>query len=146
MTIKRSIGNKLIRLINKRCFIAQVNLWKAFGLKTAISKMELFYILPFGPAAWLCGLRYIDRSSTKAAYQTLENVKRVMIQGRTKILIYPEGTRDPHPGFVQFKKGAFITAIQAQVPIIPMVIAPYYYMDTIAEICFFHKSKSKYSA
>lgn len=52
-----------------------------------------------------------------------------MTEGKTKIWIYPEGTRNNKGGFLPFKKGAFFMAIEAQVPIIPVVIAPYYYMD-----------------
>lgn len=108
---------------------------------TAISKRELFYYFPFGPGAWLCGLRYIDRSSTKRAYETLLSVTKLMTEEKIKIWIYPEGTRNNQGGFLPFRKGAFVTAIQAQVPIMPVVIAPYYYMDEPNERFLFEKSE-----
>ncbi|XP_063701629.1 1-acyl-sn-glycerol-3-phosphate acyltransferase beta-like [Culicoides brevitarsis] len=108
---------------------AQICLWKHFKLMTSIAKKEIFYLFPFGPAAWLSGLRYIDRSSSKKSYQTLSSVEKLMTEQRMKVWIYPEGTRNNKGGFLPFKKGAFYTAINAQVPIIPAVFAPYYFMD-----------------
>lgn len=47
-----------------------------------------------------------------------------------KLWVFPEGTRrntgDIHP----FKKGAFHMAIQAQIPILPVVFSSYYFLDS----------------
>lgn len=43
--------------------------------------------------------------------------------------MFPEGTRNRERGLLPFKKGAFKTAIMGQVPIIPVVIAPYHFID-----------------
>lgn len=45
------------------------------------------------------------------------------------MFIYPEGTRNKNRGLLPFKKGAFKTAIMGQVPIIPVVMSPYYFID-----------------
>lgn len=46
---------------------------------------------------------------------------------RQSVFIFPEGTRSyyDHPDMLPFKKGAFHLAVQAQVPIIPVVVANY---------------------
>jgi lysophosphatidate acyltransferase len=46
---------------------------------------------------------------------------------RQSVYIFPEGTRSyyDHPDLLPFKKGAFHLAIQAQVPIVPIVVANY---------------------
>ena len=46
---------------------------------------------------------------------------------RQSVFIFPEGTRSyyDHPDMLHFKKGAFHLAIQAQVPIVPIVVANY---------------------
>lgn len=43
--------------------------------------------------------------------------------------MFPEGTRSRVRGMLPFKRGAFKTAIMAQVPVIPVVISPYYFID-----------------
>lgn len=45
------------------------------------------------------------------------------------MFIYPEGTRNKGRGLLPFKKGAFKTAIMGQVPIIPVIMSPYYFID-----------------
>lgn len=44
--------------------------------------------------------------------------------------IFPEGTRSlkPEPSMLPLKKGAFHLAIQAQVPIVPVVCENYYHL------------------
>ena len=42
---------------------------------------------------------------------------------KLNVWIYPEGTRSPTDGFLPFKKGAFHLAINAQVPIVPVVFS-----------------------
>jgi lysophosphatidate acyltransferase len=46
---------------------------------------------------------------------------------RQSVFIFPEGTRSysEKPDLLPFKKGAFHLAIQAQVPIVPVVVANY---------------------
>lgn len=44
-----------------------VYLWPLFHKITAIAKKELFYAMPFGMTAWLCGTRFINRSNPDQA-------------------------------------------------------------------------------
>lgn len=95
---------------------------------TAIAKREMLYILPFGPAAWLAGTIYLNRSS-KSAFDTLDKVGVQIKQNKVKTIIYVEGTRNREYGFLPFKKGAFYTAIKHQVPIIPLVYSHYSFLE-----------------
>lgn len=47
------------------------NLWGIMKKVTGIAKIEMFYMAPFGPSAWLAGISFIDRKSPKASYKTL---------------------------------------------------------------------------
>lgn len=44
-------------------------------------------------------------------------------------MFYPEGTRNDSGKILPFKKGAFRIAIEHQLPIMPAVISPYYFID-----------------
>lgn len=50
-----------------------------------------------------------------------------MHDAKQSVYIFPEGTRSYYekPDLLSFKKGAFHLAIQAQVPIVPIVVANY---------------------
>lgn len=62
------------------------NLWELMDRVTGIAKKEMLYVIPFGPAAWLAGLPYIDRQSPKAGYQTLDKCARLMKEEDVSIL------------------------------------------------------------
>jgi putative phosphoserine phosphatase / 1-acylglycerol-3-phosphate O-acyltransferase len=53
--------------------------------------------------------------------------KQVHKWGRS-IAVSPEGTRTPHGQLGEFKKGAFYLALEAQVPIIPIILPGCYQM------------------
>lgn len=59
---------------------------------------------------------------------------------QTKIWLFPEGTRNKDfTKLLPFKKGAFNIAVAAQVPIIPVVYSPYYFIN--AKKFIFNKGK-----
>ncbi|WP_239003527.1 HAD-IB family hydrolase [Nocardia panacis] len=91
------------------------------GGVTGIGKKELTRNPIFGPLLRFVGVTFIDRSDTARAKAALEPVAATL-RGGLSLAVAPEGTRSytPEPG--PFKKGAFHIAIQAGVPIIPVVI------------------------
>ncbi|USW52047.1 Putative phospholipid/glycerol acyltransferase [Septoria linicola] len=70
---------------------------------------------------------FIERKSRAQAFAAFDNAAKQMQSARQSVYIFPEGTRSyyDHPDLLPFKKGAFHLAIQAQVPIIPVVVANY---------------------
>lgn len=46
-------------------------MWPMFYKITAIAKKELFYAMPFGLTAWLCGTRFIDRRNPDKAKSSM---------------------------------------------------------------------------
>ena len=64
---------------------------------------------------------YIDRSNNAAAREGLEPAVEALRNGRS-IAIAPEGTRSPTPRLLPFKKGPFHLAMQAGVPVVPIVM------------------------
>src|ERR1700722_19949838 len=75
-------------------------------------------------AAWLflAGNRYlIFRSSDwRSAWQNSFPWIEEIVKPRSSFLVYPEGTRSPDGRLHRFKKGAFVMAIEAGVPVVPV--------------------------
>ncbi len=88
---------------------------------TGVAKKELEYSPFFGPIGYLADVAYIDRSNSKKAQHQLEPVVEALKSGRS-IAIAPEGTRSPTSRLLPFKKGPFHMAMQAHVPIVPIVM------------------------
>ena len=76
---------------------------------------------------WASKTVFIDRANSKSARAAFDGAAREMRQSRQTVFIFAEGTRSysPTPSLLPFKKGAFHLAVQAQVPIVPMVCANY---------------------
>lgn len=76
----------------------------------------------------LSGTVFIDRANRTTAMKAFEDAAQEMRDKRQSVFIFPEGTRSnaPEPMMLPFKKGAFHLAIQAKVPIVPVVAACYW--------------------
>ena len=86
-----------------------------------VAKAELFRIPVFGQAIRWIGMIPIDRENRKAAFESLESAAEKIRQGNP-VMAFPEGTRGDDYALRPFKKGPFVLAITAGVPIVPMVI------------------------
>ncbi|MEV6070030.1 HAD-IB family hydrolase [Nocardia sp. NPDC052001] len=88
---------------------------------TGIAKREVANNPLFGPLMRFVEVTFINRGDSAAARAALEPVVETL-RGGLSVVIAPEGTRSLTPRVGAFKKGAFHIAIQAGVPIIPVVI------------------------
>jgi 1-acyl-sn-glycerol-3-phosphate acyltransferase len=86
-----------------------------------IAKKELFKLPIFGPAIRSTAAIEIDRGNRKAAFQAYETAARDVKEGLS-VIVYPEGTRGRTYELRPFKKGPFVLAIAAHVPIVPTII------------------------
>lgn len=70
---------------------------------------------------------FIDRANRTTARAAFDSAAETMRTERQNVFIFPEGTRSyaEQPELLPFKKGAFHLAIQAGVPIVPIVVANY---------------------
>ena len=68
------------------------------------------------------GVVLVDRKNSAAASKAmLPLIDAIRKDGRS-VAIFPEGTRSHSTKMRQFKKGSFLIAMRARVPIIPIVI------------------------
>jgi len=86
-----------------------------------LAKKELFYIPIFGWVLKLAGFVGIDRGNREKAIRSLQEAARRLRAG-TSLLVYAEGTRSPDGALLPFKKGGFMLAIEAGVPVVPITI------------------------
>jgi 1-acyl-sn-glycerol-3-phosphate acyltransferase len=85
------------------------------------AKIELFKIPVFGPAMRSVGTLPIARDN-RAEVMRIYKDAEARFKDNTLFLLAPEGTRQSEPKIGRFKKGPFTFAINAGVPIIPVVI------------------------
>ncbi len=88
---------------------------------TGVAKKSLEKDPIFGPVGWMANVAYIDRTNNVKAREALEPVVAALKDGRS-LAVAPEGTRSPTPRLLPFKKGPFHIAMQAEVPLIPIVM------------------------
>ncbi|XP_055329809.1 1-acyl-sn-glycerol-3-phosphate acyltransferase alpha-like [Paramacrobiotus metropolitanus] len=91
---------------------------------TVLAKKALLFAGPFGLACWLCGGIFVDRRPGKGR-GTMDGAASELKKKNARIWIFPEGTRNHGDGLLPFKKGAFHLALQAKVPIVPIVVSSY---------------------
>jgi 1-acyl-sn-glycerol-3-phosphate acyltransferase len=88
-------------------------------------KKELRKVPFLGKIMKLGGFVFIDRKDRASALQGVEEAVAQMKEGHS-FIAFPEGTRSRTGRMGPFKKGLFIMALQAGVPIIPVTISGSY--------------------
>jgi 1-acyl-sn-glycerol-3-phosphate acyltransferase len=87
-----------------------------------VSKKELATIPVLGQAMRNAGHIFIDRENRQRAFGAYEEASRV-IRGGMSAVVFVEGTRSRTGNLLPFKKGPFVLAIAAQVPVVPVYCA-----------------------
>ncbi|KAJ1951857.1 1-acylglycerol-3-phosphate O-acyltransferase, partial [Dispira parvispora] len=87
----------------------------------------LKYYPPLGSFMMLANNIFINRSNRQGAVQTFKAAVDQIHQKKVSVYIFPEGTRGRlgDGQLLPFKKGAFHMAIQAGIPIVPVVFSNY---------------------
>ena len=90
-----------------------------------VAKQEIRSIPLFGWIYQATGNIFIDRSNRQAAVSRLREAANAIRERKVSVWIFPEGTRGKVPGeLLPFKKGAFNLAVEAGVPLVPIVVSP----------------------
>lgn len=81
---------------------------------------------------------FIDRKNSKDARQAMAGAAQEIRNRNQSVYIFPEGTRSysQEPELLPFKKGAFHIAVQAGVPVIPVVVANYSHVLSAKKLLF----------
>jgi 1-acyl-sn-glycerol-3-phosphate acyltransferase len=86
-----------------------------------VAKEELFKVPIFGPAMTSSGHISIQRGKLKSAFGSYDKAS-AKIRSGISAAVFPEGTRSDEGKLLPFKRGPFVMAIQAGVPVVPVYI------------------------
>jgi 1-acyl-sn-glycerol-3-phosphate acyltransferase len=87
-----------------------------------IAKQELFRMPIFGWYLSLGGHIPVDRGNHARALESLRRAGELVRAG-TSLVVFPEGTRSRDHRVHPFKKGPFVVAMEAGVPVVPVALS-----------------------
>jgi 1-acyl-sn-glycerol-3-phosphate acyltransferase len=87
-----------------------------------LAKKEVFKIPVLSKAIRLAKLIPVDRGDSEAAAESVDLAIKYLKEGLS-FCVYPEGTRSRDGRLLPFKRGAFVMAIRAGVPVVPVSLA-----------------------
>lgn len=90
-----------------------------------VAKAELARIPFLGQAIKYSPSVFMDRSNPRKSLESMQKAADA-IKGGTSVIMFPEGGRSYQRALRPFKKGAFVLAIRAGVPLVPVVIKDAY--------------------
>ena len=86
-----------------------------------VMKKELQKVPILGMACKKIGHLFIERTNSKEALVTLNEIKKKLVNG-TSVVVFPEGTRSKDGNLKVFKRGAFKLAFDLKLPILPVTL------------------------
>jgi len=84
-------------------------------------KSELFRVPILAKAMRMAGFVPVQRENREAAAGSVEEALKYLKEGLS-FAVYPEGTRSRDGRMLPFKKGTFLMAVRATVPVVPVSI------------------------
>lgn len=86
-----------------------------------VAKRVLSFIPFLGWYMWAMGMVFVDRRNRQQAIASLKRATALFESG-AYVMTFPEGTRTRDGRVLPFKKGLFMLAIDAKVPIVPVAL------------------------
>ncbi|CEP10151.1 hypothetical protein [Parasitella parasitica] len=123
------VNGPVIYVCNHQSSMDVMLMGKVYPKNTAIvAKKQLKYYPFLGWFMTLSNAIFLDRKNRDNAVKEARNAALDIHRKNTNVWVFPEGTRghEAEISLLPFKKGAFYMAVQAGVPIVPVVISNYY--------------------
>ena len=115
--------NVCIYIANHQSYFDVFALVNVLPLRTrVIAKRSLFWVPVFGWSIYLAGYIPVYRKTREGLIKGFEDVAKKIRKG-VPVLFFAEGARSPDGRLQDLKKGAFLIALKAGVPIIPVTVS-----------------------
>lgn len=86
-----------------------------------VAKKQLFWVPLVGWHLWACGHIPVDRKRGGNLERMQQQVEAVLKAGGS-VVFFAEGTRSPDGALQAFRRGGFACAVEAGVPVLPIVL------------------------
>lgn len=115
-------GQPLIFMGNHQSNFDIMTLFQAVPVRfNWLAKEELFRVPVFGRSMKSAGYIPINRGDGRESLKSLDKAAKLISAG-TCVAVFPEGTRSNDGQLLPFKRGGFVLAAKAGVPIVPFTI------------------------
>lgn len=119
-----------VLMVNHQSMLDVLVIGRLMPKQTAIMAKKSLRFTPLGPFMSMSGTIFIDRGNSAKAIRSIEIAGKRMASTKTSLWVFPEGTRflSKEPDMLPLKKGGFHLALNAGIPIIPIVIENYWHL------------------
>jgi len=117
-------------MVNHQSMLDVLLIGRLMPKQTAIMAKKSLQFSPLGPFMSMSGTIFIDRGNNAKAIRSIDIAGKRMLSTKTSLWMFPEGTRflSKEPDMLPLKKGGFHLALNAGIPIIPIVIENYWHL------------------
>jgi 1-acyl-sn-glycerol-3-phosphate acyltransferase len=117
------VGTPYLIMMNHQSMADVLFAWMACPQAVRfIGKRILLFVPIVNLTMWAFGMVAIDRRNVKTAMRSLKKAARILKHKKRILLCFPEGTRTTDGAIGPFKKGVFVLAMKAGVPIVPVAV------------------------
>ncbi|KAF8638544.1 hypothetical protein AX17_002087 [Amanita inopinata Kibby_2008] len=119
-----------VLMMNHQSMLDVLIVGRLMPKQTSIMSKKSLQYSPLGPFMTMSGAIFIDRANSSKAVHSLDAAGQLMKAAGISLWMFPEGTRHSAeiPDMLPLKKGGFHLALQAGIPIIPIVAENYWRM------------------
>ncbi|PPQ92732.1 hypothetical protein CVT25_015699 [Psilocybe cyanescens] len=117
-----------VLMVNHQSMLDVFVIGRLMPKQTAIMSKKSLQFTPLGPFMTMSGTIFINRGNNAGAVRSINAAGEKMKRNKTSVWMFPEGTRhmSPTPDMLPLKKGGFHLAINAGIPITPIVTENYW--------------------
>jgi len=117
-----------VLIMNKQNMMDVLVIGRIAPKRSSIMAKKSLQYTPLGPFMTMSGAIFVDRGKSAHAVRSLADAGETMKKLKISLMMFPEGTRTSSEisDMLPLKKGGFHLAIQAGIPIIPIVTENYW--------------------